>query len=591
MIAASTEPSRGDPSAADPGTVSELRDKLFSLGLERRATEALDAIADGPPGEASALAALTLAVHHMRAGRPAEAARRAGRMALAPGVDWRTATRLALVELMALQADGQGTAAARRFREVARSGLLTPDLLLARTGGTDRVGERLDWINRGLAGAGRGPLALLPGEAPAFDRLTARTVGAMATGPRVSVLVAAHDSAATLPAALRGLCAQSWRDLEIVVIDDASTDDTVAVARAAAARDERIRVVALDANVGAYAARNRGLAVATGTYVTLHDADDWSLPGKIAAQAQFLETHPEVIGCTSEMARLTPDLVARRLTGIDTVVNLNVSSFMMRRADVVERVGGWDEIRFGADIELIDRVRAVWGGAAVVKLATGPLSFLRDSPTSETANDVTGYAGSFSGSRKHYRELYRAHHARLAGPWCALGPRAFPVPPILLHGARDAEALRHEGELAVAADWRAPGAEALALLQGATVEAPAILVTLPAFDAPVAAMAPPERSVMAMLLSGRARMAVAGESVDSARLHVFGAEGWHDAAATLPALRAGEVVLHREDFAPDEDDMDGEASDDSPEAWGAASGIAYDRIHESGPEGQGRPKT
>ena len=94
-----------------------------------------------------------------------------------------------------------------------------------------------------------------------------------------------------------------------------------------------------------------------------------------------------------------------------------------------------------------------------------------------------------------------------------------------------------------------------------------------------------------MLLSGRARMAVAGESVDCARLHVFGADGWRDTAATLPALRVGEVVLHREDFAPDEDDMDGESPDASPEAWGAASGIAYDRIHESGPEGQGRPKT
>ena len=68
--------------------------------------------------------------------------------------------------------------------------------------------------------------------------------------PRASVVVASYNCAATLEAAVRSALRQSLRELEVIVVDDASTDDSVAVARRVAAADPRVRVEALDANRG-----------------------------------------------------------------------------------------------------------------------------------------------------------------------------------------------------------------------------------------------------------------------------------------------------------------------------------------------------
>lgn len=105
--------------------------------------------------------------------------------------------------------------------------------------------------------------------------------------PRVSTIIPVFNDARTLPAALDSLAAQhlgparddAW---EAIIIDDGATDDSPAIARAAAARDPRVRVVS-QPNAGPAAARNRGLALARGEFVHFLDADDWLLPGGLGA--------------------------------------------------------------------------------------------------------------------------------------------------------------------------------------------------------------------------------------------------------------------------------------------------------------------
>jgi succinoglycan biosynthesis protein ExoO len=100
--------------------------------------------------------------------------------------------------------------------------------------------------------------------------------------PQVTVLVAAYNAAGFIGRAIGSALAQDGVSLEVLVVDDASTDDTVGVARALAAQDPRVRLVSLAQNVGPAGARNAGFAAAQGDWVAVLDADDAYEPGRLA---------------------------------------------------------------------------------------------------------------------------------------------------------------------------------------------------------------------------------------------------------------------------------------------------------------------
>ncbi|CUH38965.1 Putative glycosyltransferase EpsH [Jannaschia seosinensis] len=333
-------------------------------------------------------------------------------------------------------------------------GLIGADALLVRAVFETATDARLLWINRALAGHDIGPVTIGEDAPTPYDGLSA--AAAPRRGPLVSVLLAAHNARETLPTAIRSLQAQSWRDLEVIVIDDASSDDTAAQARTLARDDPRIRVIEMAENGGAYVARNAGLKSARGEFVTIHDADDWSHPDKIARQVAHLRDHPEVIGCTSEQARMRDDLSVTRFTESGRLVIDNVSSFMFRRAPVVAALGAWDTVRMSADNELIRRVRRVFGDKSVTHLATGPLSFQRERSNSAIADPILGINGYRFGARKEYYDAQTHFHS--TAPPEALRydgrTRPFPAPRILEGGRRAADLGRFDGVMA--GDFRKP---------------------------------------------------------------------------------------------------------------------------------------
>jgi glycosyltransferase involved in cell wall biosynthesis len=103
-----------------------------------------------------------------------------------------------------------------------------------------------------------------------------------AASPVVSILVPAFNAAAFISEALDSACRQTLAAIEILVIDDASTDDTAAIVARLAARDPRIRLVRQSANGGPSVARNRGLSEARGRWIALLDADDAYEPTRLA---------------------------------------------------------------------------------------------------------------------------------------------------------------------------------------------------------------------------------------------------------------------------------------------------------------------
>lgn len=110
----------------------------------------------------------------------------------------------------------------------------------------------------------------------------------------VSVILPAYNRAESLRAACQSVLNQTYRDLELIVVDDASSEDLRSVVNAL--NDERINFIRRNVNGGAAAARNTGLAAACGQFIAFQDSDDLWLPGKLDRQMELLEKLPIEIG-------------------------------------------------------------------------------------------------------------------------------------------------------------------------------------------------------------------------------------------------------------------------------------------------------
>lgn len=111
--------------------------------------------------------------------------------------------------------------------------------------------------------------------------------------PKVSVLLPYHNASATLDAAIASIAVQTFTEWELLLIDNASTDDSTAIAKQWAANEERIRLIEAP-KIGIAHALNTGLAHAQGRYIARMDADDISHPERFAKQVTFLDAHLDI---------------------------------------------------------------------------------------------------------------------------------------------------------------------------------------------------------------------------------------------------------------------------------------------------------
>lgn len=194
-----------------------------------------------------------------------------------------------------------------------------------------------------------------------------------AAAPLVSVVMGVYNAAPTLVASLDSILAQQGVEFEFIVVDDGSTDATAALLAARAVSDPRLRVVR-QSNAGLTRALVAGCALARGRYIARQDADDVSLPGRLRAQAQYLEAHEDdvLVGCDYELVGPGGELLRVHRGATDGASDLldrhgravpgpHHGTVMFRR-DAYERVGGYrPAFYFAQDIDLWSRLLEVGG--------------------------------------------------------------------------------------------------------------------------------------------------------------------------------------------------------------------------------------
>lgn len=258
------------------------------------------------------------------------------------------------------------------------------------------------------------PVRIADGAETPFDGLTCDVGAAVVNGPLVTVIISAYRPGPGLLTSVRSICNQTWRNLEILIVDDASPPEYSDVLDACAELDPRVRILRMERNGGTYTARNMAMDIASGEIVTCQDSDDWSHPRRIELQVRPLLDDASVSSTRSYCFRVKEDLTFQR-PGYDPT-QAHAASLMFRREEALAAIGYFDNARKAADTEYRKRLELVTGAASVDLKA--PLAMYRMGSGSLSRADFT--PGWHHVSRWVYRCAYAQWHALIAqggDPW------------------------------------------------------------------------------------------------------------------------------------------------------------------------------
>jgi GT2 family glycosyltransferase len=297
------------------------------------------------------------------------------------------------------------------------------------------------------------------------------------SGPRISVLLPVRDGGTLLNVAIDSILEQTFESLEVFVVCDGSVDGSAEVARAAAARDRRVRVVEQPA-LGLVAALQRARADAQGALLARMDADDVCRPERLAVQVALLDelgleacgTAVELVGQVGDGMRRYADwldgLVSPELAARDVFVECPIAHpSLLVRAEAFDRAGGYRDRGWPEDHDLVLRL---WAAGARFCNAPEPLLRWRLHPAQTSRTSEAYSEAAFMRCRAHHlaRTLARGRDVVVwgAGPVGKACARALGAEGVAVAAFADVDPRRIGNRIAgipVVAHTEAPPAGAL----------------------------------------------------------------------------------------------------------------------------------
>lgn len=223
---------------------------------------------------------------------------------------------------------------------------------------------------------------------------------------KISIIMCAYNSQGTILTAINSILSQTHTNIELIIVNDKSTDATAEIVDKAAKLDPRVKAIHSTKNAGAYISRNIALNNVTGDYFTCHDADDIALPTRIENQLKIILEE----GSTSSiclMLRISSEGEITRKTrptsnSPDGYAKLCHISGMHNTKLFRENFGYWDSVRVGGDSELLNRIRK----SKNYKISVTPqVEYLALDDENGATRDVN--VGLFSEKGVNVRERYK----------------------------------------------------------------------------------------------------------------------------------------------------------------------------------------
>ncbi len=236
----------------------------------------------------------------------------------------------------------------------------------------------------------------------------------MPSAARVSVILPCRNAAATLDQAIASIANQTVRDLEIIAVNNGSTDGTAAVLSAWAARDSRIRRVEVEA-VGLVNALNIGISHARGDILARMDADDVAEPARLSEQLTFLEAHSDIAACGTgveyfprQKLRAGARRYERWINSVVTPAEIERDLFvecpiphptLVLRRDAFDDVGGYRDMGWPEDYDLVLRL---WKAGHRLGKVPDVLLHWRDGPNRLSRTDPRYSEDAFRRCKVHH---------------------------------------------------------------------------------------------------------------------------------------------------------------------------------------------
>ncbi|MGU3574553.1 glycosyltransferase family 2 protein [Brucellaceae bacterium C25G] len=248
--------------------------------------------------------------------------------------------------------------------------------------------------------------------------------------PLVSVLITTYNSVDTINYAVTSILSQTYANIELIIVDDCSTDNTFKHLKDIAAKDSRVKLFCTPKNNGTYCAKNIGLHNATGEFVVCHDSDDWAHPQKLKFLVDYLLANPAYIAVQPMHTRSSSNVGVQNRGG--HYIRRDASSLMYRRQPVMEKMGYYDSVRAGADGEFQFRMERCFKRENVAEIPQ-LLNFVLKSEQSLSGGGrftIDENTGAFTQVRNAYRRAFSLWHQQTSDFYLPLEQqiRKFNVP-------------------------------------------------------------------------------------------------------------------------------------------------------------------
>ena len=227
----------------------------------------------------------------------------------------------------------------------------------------------------------------------------------------ITVLMTAHKINPMMDKAVESILNQTHKNLELIIIDDASQPEDVQAYKEYERMDSRIRVVRQEVNSGTYAGRNRGISEALGDFISFIDSDDWQHPQKLELALKRLDAHEGSVATLESYIRLSP---AGRLSKVGSWFARKALMAITWKTSVLrEELGGFDEVRVSADSELLERAEIRYGKSALIHTPVPTyIATHHDDSLTGGGPFAIGWPG-IRGPRASYVSSFRSWHAKI----------------------------------------------------------------------------------------------------------------------------------------------------------------------------------